>query len=363
MSRDLLFRLALVAAGAAALVAAAWAGLVRMGWVLGRPPAMALHGPLLVLGFLGVVIGMERAVGLGRRWPWIVPSLAALSVAAMLAGLRSELPASLSTLAAGGLVAAFAYAHRLQSEAHILVMAAGAVCWLAGGVAWVLGAAVPALVPAMAGFLGLTIAGERLELARMVGAGTGARAVLLVLAGVVVTGAAVAGFNLDMGSRTVGAGFLGVAGWLAWRDMARRTIRLGGITRYMAASLLVGYVWLAAAGAAWLVEGLRPGQLSYDAAVHAFFLGFVMSMIFAHAPVIVPALTGVGFPYHPRLWVPLGVLHGSLLLRVAGDLVGHPPARMWGGMLNVTALALFALVAMVNMLGSRAGTLGVAGRG
>ena len=44
-----------------------------------------------------------------------------------------------------------------------------------------------------------------------------------------------------------------LAAWRARYDVARRTIRGHGLTRYMAASLLVGYGWLAAAG------GLRAG--------------------------------------------------------------------------------------------------------
>ena len=76
------------------------------------------------------------------------------------------------------------------------------------------------------------------------------------------------------------------------------TVRGTGITRYMAVALLTGYAWLAVAGVLWLDIGQMSftdlGRAAhgtaYDAMLHAVFLGFVISMIFAHAPVIVPAV-------------------------------------------------------------------------
>ncbi len=102
-----------------------------------------------------------------------------------------------------------------------------------------------------------------------------------------------------LGVEIAGAGLLLQALWLARYDVARRTVRMGGVTRYMAAALLAGYVWLGVGGVLWIAGD--PTQLAgfaYDASLHAIFLGFVMSMVFAHAPVIVPAVLGVKLPYH-----------------------------------------------------------------
>ena len=56
------------------LLAAAWAGLLRIGWVLPTTDGLAAgHGPLMVSGFLGTLIGLEHAVALaalGRRWAY-----------------------------------------------------------------------------------------------------------------------------------------------------------------------------------------------------------------------------------------------------------------------------------------------------
>lgn len=91
-----------------------------------------------------------------------------------------------------------------------------------------------------------------------------------------------------------------------------------------------------------LATGTATPGLVYDAMLHALFLGFVMSMVFAHAPVIFPAILGVPLPYRPAFYVHLGVLHASLVLRVVGDLVDSLGRwRVWGGLLNAVALLLF----------------------
>ena len=73
------------------LLAAVWAGLLRIGWVFaGSASLIAAHGPLMVCGFLGTLIGLERAVALaqlGRRWTYAAPLLSALGALTSLFGL------------------------------------------------------------------------------------------------------------------------------------------------------------------------------------------------------------------------------------------------------------------------------------
>ena len=115
-----------------------------------------------------------------------------------------------------------------------------------------------------------------------------------------------------------------------------------GLTRFIAVRLLSGYVWLALGSAVILyARGLAPGTASYDAALHAIALGFVFSMVFGHAPIILPAVLRVAVRYHPTFYVPLALLHGSLALRLAGDAAGQFDWVRAGGMLNALALAAF----------------------
>ena len=62
-------RAGLMILAVAALLSGMWAGLIRIGWALPplQPPLPMLHGPLMVCGFLGTLIGLERAVGTGMK--------------------------------------------------------------------------------------------------------------------------------------------------------------------------------------------------------------------------------------------------------------------------------------------------------
>jgi hypothetical protein len=81
--------------------------------------------------------------------------------------------------------------------------------------------------------------------------------------------------------------------------------------------------------------------------IHAVFLGFTISMIMAHAPVILPAVLCRPLPYHPVLLLPAALLQASLVIRLWwGDARGVERALQVGGVLNVAALlGFFALAA------------------
>jgi hypothetical protein len=64
-------------------------------------------------------------------------------------------------------------------------------------------------------------------------------------------------------------------------------------------------------------------------------------MVFGHAPIIFPAVLRVAVPYHPTFYVPLALLHGSLLVRLAGDATGDFGWTRAGGLGNAVALATF----------------------
>ncbi|MBS1881864.1 MAG: hypothetical protein JSS97_02775 [Actinobacteria bacterium] len=361
-SSRLLRRAPLLAAALVALLAGLWAGLLRLGLDLPplRPALAADHGPLLVLGFLGTQIGLERAVALGRhgrgRWPYVAPSAAAAGALWLLAGLPARGGQLLLALGGFALVAVFVAVHRLEPSWHNFVMGLGAAGWAAGACVWLSGEPLARVVPFLVAFLVLTIVGERLELSRMRHPPAAARWALL---------AAIALFGLgvvltlpwpSLGIRLAGAGLLAQAAWLARFDVARRTIRMGGLTRYMAVALLAGYFWLAVAGVVWLGEGQLTGYgFGYDAMLHTIFLGFVFSMIFAHAAVIVPAVLGVALPYRRSFYAPLALLHVSLALRLFGDLEANLVAWRWGGVLGELAILSFIALAAASALSGRRG--------
>jgi hypothetical protein len=133
--------------------------------------------------------------------------------------------------------------------------------------------------------------------------------------------------------------------WLLKQDIARRTVRQGGLTRFIAVCLLSGYFWLAVGGSIIAVAGqLQPAAPAYDAALHALLLGFVFAMVFGHAPIIFPSVLRVAVPYRAVFYGPLVVLQVSLLLRLAGDAGAQPAWQRGGGLLAALALLMFVAV-------------------
>jgi hypothetical protein len=322
-----------------------WLGLLRLGWNLRPYPADLLpHGPLMVGGFLGTLIGLERAVGLGAWWAYAGPILTASGAAAMVLGAPSGAAPALVTLGSLVLVAIFAVVLARQPTLFSLVMALGAIAWCAGNVHWFAGASIYRVVLWWVAFLVLTIAGERLELTRVLRPKPGVRRAFLQAMTIFLGGVVAAVRWPDEGARATGVGLLLLAWWLARHDVARRTVRQTGLTRFIAVCLLSGYAWLGFAGATLLATGqLSPGP-RYDAVLHALFLGFAISMVFGHAPVIFPAVLRVELCYRSAFYIHLAALHGALAVRVTGDLVPELGRwRVWGGLLNAIALLLFVV--------------------
>ena len=348
-------RLPLLALGFVALIVGALAGLARLGWTVPdlAASAAALHGPLMICGFFGVVIGLERAVAIGRWWAYAGPLLAGLGTVAALHGLHAA--TQWLTLAASAvLLAASLHVLWRQREGFMFTIALAAGCWTVGTALWAAGWAVHEVVGWWIGFLVLTIAGERLELSRFMPPSR--RATQLFAAIVAAVLLALLAWSQAWGPRLFGLALLALAVWLLRNDIARRTVRQQGLTRFIAVCLLSGYFWLALGGAVMAVNGLEPGSAAYDAALHALLLGFVFAMVFGHAPIIFPAVLRVAVPYHPGFYAPLVLLHASLVLRIAGDAGGSFELRRWGALLSALALVGFiANTATAVLRGRRSG--------
>jgi hypothetical protein len=349
-------RAPLLALAVVALFAGLWGGLIRLG--LSLPSAVTsaaeLHGPLMALGFLGMLVSLERAVALDRPWAYVAPLAAGAGALAALAGAPDALGPALVTLGGAVLLAAHLVLHRLQPSAHNAVMGLGAVAWCAAAVLWLTGADVSRFAPLLAGFLVLTIVGERLELTRAVRRSNLVRRLLLAAITVFACGLVISIFAEPTGVRVAGVGLLAQAMWLARYDVARRTVRTGGVTRFMACALLAGYVWLACAGVLWTVYAALSDGPAYDASLHAVFLGFVMSMVFAHAPVIVPAVLRMPLPFRRGYYAHLALLHAALALRLlGGDLAGNTILWQWGGILGEVAILVFLAATAQGVVSAR----------
>ena len=335
-------RLVALALGAACILMGLDAALLRLslpGPVNGAELA-ALHGPLMLVGFLGAVIALERAVAARTPWAFLPPLGSAAGCLALLAG------------AAGVLCAIYLRVHRRAPSAAVDVEAMGGAALLLGDVLWLGGRGMEDVVPLWLLFPTLTIIGERLELARIAFLDEMVETVVEALSGAAVLGACL--LLIAPGSHlVVGPALLGLAVVMAYYDVARRTVRLRGGVRFMAASMLAGYVWLALAGAVWSLWGLQGlNGAAYEIVIHCITVGFAFSMILAHAPVIIPAIVHRALPYHRLMWLPYVLLHAGLVVRVVGLLAEASAVWKVGGAVGVAAILVFMVLTLGRVLTS-----------
>lgn len=332
------------------------AGLARLGWPSPGAGFAGVHGPLMASGFFGIVISLERAVALGRRWAYAAPLLSGLGALAVMLAAPPVAAPWLFVMGSAVMLAASVVIYLRQRELFTLTLALGAACWTLGNLLWLDGHRIYEIVPWWIAFLVLTIAGERLELSRLLPPSPVAKRVFALLLAGLLLGVAVSPLDWDAGTRVLGFTLAGLALWLVRQDVARRTVKGQGLTRFIAVCLLSGYVWLAVGGMSMLLSGgLGYGGALYDAALHAVMLGFVFSMVFGHAPIIFPAVLRVAVPYHPYFYAPLALLHASLLIRLAGDWTLSLPWRAWGGMLNGVAVLAFVVGTVAAVIRGKLG--------
>ncbi len=341
--------------GAASLFAGLCGGLWRIGWIMPHGASLAaLHGPLMISGLFGTLISLERAVALDRPWAYLGPAAATLGSLLLLAGLPPVFAAAAYVLASATLsIVSFAIL-RQQPALFTGTMLCGALAWLAGNLLWLLGNSIPDVVGWWLVFLILTIAGERLEMSRLLPHKAGSEALFAPLLGLLAAGAH-NGVAEPNGAVLFGLGLVATAAWLLRHDIARRTVRQAGQTRFFAICMLLGYGWLGLAGVALLLHSPSTTTFGYDIALHAVLIGFVISMVFGHVLVILPAVTRWRVEYSPWLYGPLTLLHASILVRGASGLAEWSWLREISGLIAVLAIAAFILViAIVTFRAQRA---------
>ena len=348
-------RFPLLALAILSMLAALWAGWVRLGWQWPaiQPTLPLSHGPLMVSGFLGTLIAVERAIALQKRWMYLGPVLSGVGGILLMIGIKGLAGPLLITLGSFVLVLIFGVIVKQHTALYTVVMALGAVAWLAGNSLWLLGWPVYHIVLWWMGFLVLTVAGERLELGRLLRLSRLSQGLFLAAAIAFLAGLLILLPAPNPGTQLAGAAMLALALWLLRYDIARRTVRQTGLPRYAALCLLSGYVWLGIGGLLAIIYGAQTAGPRYDAMLHAVFLGFIFSMIFGHAPIIFPAVLGLPVQFKSIFYLHLLLLHLSLIIRLAGDLLGFGPARLWGGLLNGIALLLFLASTAYSLQRSR----------
>src|SRR5580700_6187066 len=113
-----------------------WLGLMRLGWNLPLPwqDQLIAHGPLMVCGFLGTLISLERAVALGSRWGYVAPGLVAAGALLLDLGPLGAFGPMLITAGSVVMVAIFVVVWRRHASLFVATMTMGALAWTTGNV-------------------------------------------------------------------------------------------------------------------------------------------------------------------------------------------------------------------------------------
>ncbi|MCB8836778.1 hypothetical protein [Aurantimonas sp. VKM B-3413] len=349
MTPSRILRPAAAGLAAASLVMGLTGGLARLGISPSPASAMEFHGALMIAGFFGTLIGLERAVADGRSAALMVPLLSLAGVVSLVTGFEQAAAAGF-LLAGLGLTLLTGLACWRQPTLFAAVMTMGAAFFVWANALWLSGRTITDVTYIWLGFLILTIAGERIELSRLMATSDLAK---LVITGIIALFTmALAGGEPWSGSWLFGASLAALATWLLVHDIARKTVRTRGLARYSAFCLLAGYVWLLVAALGVVAAPPGVAAFGHDAAVHAIGLGFVLSMVFAHAPIILPAVAGATVRYTPLLYLPTALIQAAVALRVGADLSGRfdiLPVAAWA---TIVAILLYgALLAMTALVG------------
>ena len=333
-----------------------WSGLQRLGWGLPfRNLKLSMqHGSLMISGFLGTLISLERAVALKNVWGYAAPAL--IGIGSLLLIILPQPDFLPHFLILGGGVVFVIISMVVIKKFSIFpsyVIGVGVILWVIGNILWSAGLTVENLLGFWEGFLIFVIAGERLELSRVLKITKQARVIFVMVLMFIIVGIVLSTFNLIWGNRIIGIGMISLSMWLFRNDLASKNLRHSGLNRFIAASLLAGYFWLGVCGILNVFYGGAGGGVYYDMMVHSLFLGFVFSMIFGHAPLIFPAILGVPIRFYPIFYIHLILLHLSLIVRIMGDSTFWISGRYWGGMLNGVAIVVFLFSTVFSVLLSK----------
>ncbi|MDP3290072.1 MAG: hypothetical protein Q8M64_17350 [Methyloversatilis sp.] len=332
-----------------AMLAGIAAGLARFGVPIPAVP-VALHGAVMICAVFGTVISLERAVAL-QRLPGLLSPLAA--------GLGGLVAWAIGSVVAAQMLWAFAaaalvllYLHAGRSRAwslHLVVEMAGAVCWLIGVLVWAAGD-LSAAVMSWVAFLVLTIAGERRELMQMIRLPRFARVLFVLAVAMLLLSVVLSPVRAALAALLLWLACALLALWLLRWDMAPRKWSAPGWPGHVAQCLTVGYVWLLVGALLGLYGVLSPGPLP-AAGLHAVLLGFVLAMVFGHAPIMLPALLRLRPVYSAWARVPLWLLAASLLLRLGASPSGDLSALALAGVGHALAIVLFGAVMVAAVRG------------
>jgi hypothetical protein len=339
-------RLPFVILAMLSLIAGLLAGLHRIGWNLSLGGISPNHGSIMVGGFLGTLITLEKIIPLKRNILYAVPVVSGASVVLFFIGQPIYSIVSLVLASAGLSIIFFIYWIREKSSIYFLMLT-GAICWLTGNILLIIHNFYPISLPWWMAFVLLIITAERMELMKFLPVSTNQKLIFIGMLLAFVIGCLISFHGI--GSYLAALSLAGSSIWLMRHDVIALNLKKKDLPRYVGVALLSGYFALLVSGI--FLPLLTEQPLGYDILVHSFFIGFVFSMIFAHGPIILPGVLGLtAKPYHQIFFVWLALLHGSWIIRAISDITLDMQLRKLAGLISAIAIiGYFLSLAVVTI--------------
>lgn len=336
-----------------ALLSGLLSGWARLGWEFSlaftTPTSVAQHGIIMVSGFLGSLILLEKIVFLHNRWFLLLPLINVLSIPLFLFDFQ---PIAMIFLLIGStamVCTAVYFVLQYKESYHYLLLGGTVLLWI-GNFKLLINGFYPATLPYWIGFFLLVIVGERLEMSRFLPISRFKINILWTLLLTWIIGILFIPFH----SKTFALNSIllsGIAFWLLQNDMPKHSIKKVGLHRFVGINLIIAYLWLFLFG----IWQFLPFQTTfgYDAYIHLYFIGFVLSMVLAHAPIILPSVLRLGIkPFHTMMYVWIGIIQISLMIRLISDVTEDTTWRKIGGLMNgIGFVGYLGTVAILMVLG------------
>jgi len=326
------------------LLIGVYSGWLRTGLQFYFIPGIAEHGAIMVGSFLATVIMVERIITFRKKIIFLLPLINALSLLFFLFD-QYKIGYILLIVGSLGLTIIMIYFTFKFKELHNYLLTIGALCLMAGNFFLILTGKYPPATIWWIAFFFFTIVAERLELTRYLPVAKVQKILLTVFLLIFIAGILMK-FHL-YGKYLCSISLVLTAAWLLKYDIATKNIRKTGLFKYLGVLLLTSYIWLLVTAGIFLIES--NSMLVFEAGLHAFFLGFVFSMIFAHAPIILPSIIGQNVKvFNQILYIWFYLLQISLILRITGDLFGSYEWRQISSIFN--GIAIFGFFISVFLI-------------
>lgn len=304
-------------------------------------PLGNLHFLIFFAGFFGTLLSVESAVGQGKKLLFLIP-------ATIIVGLILYIATGFwLLLVAGSLAFSIPSIIVFKTRREYITFLLACFLFALGTILYVFDFYYPSAI-AYIYFLTFYILAERLELAKIVGADKRSFRHFLSNEIIVVGLVFFSIYDAFIALRILGAVVFLLTFWFFSNDLARKTIKTREPAKYSAIAMLSGYFWLAFGNLLFLIS---PSTF-WGEGIHSITLGFVFSMVFAHAPIIFPNVGKFKFIFSKILYIPFLLLHISIMLRVLSYLL--PTIKTISLHLNYSSIILFFVTFFILVVRSKA---------